>query len=216
MRGNRYTGPWGGHWEHAKGHHPGPGGPFGQFAREFGQNFGFDVPGWPFEGRGPRGFGRGGGRRQRGDVRAAVLVLLAEGPSNGYRIIGEVTRRSEGEWKPSPGSVYPTLQQLQDEGLVAADPADPKQFTLTDEGRRYVEQEYGDTPPPWENLGGGGPDRERLHEFRRQIAALAMTYRQIEVSGRPGDVRRASDVLEKARRDLVAILAEDLRETPEG
>jgi DNA-binding PadR family transcriptional regulator len=218
MRGKRFAGPegghWGGHFEQMRGQRPGGGpfgGPFGGFG--FGPGFPFDMGG--FEGRGPRGFGRGGGRRARGDVRAAVLVLLAEGPSNGYRIIGEVTRRSEGEWKPSPGSVYPTLQQLQDEGFVVTDPADPKQFTLTDEGRAYVEQEYGDTPPPWETLDGG-PDRERMHEFRRQLGALAMTYKQIEMSGRAADVRRAGDVLEKARRELLGILAEDLRETPEG
>ncbi|GAA0293930.1 PadR family transcriptional regulator [Kineococcus aurantiacus] len=214
MRGDKFAGPWGGHFEHARGHRPGGGGPFGGF----GPGFPFDLGGFGPGGRGRGGFGGGfgrGGRRPRGDVRAAVLVLLAEGPSNGYRIIGEVTRRSEGEWKPSPGSVYPTLQQLQDEGLVAADPDDPKQFTLTDEGRAHVEQEYGDAPPPWETLDGG-PDRERAHEFRRQIGALAMTYRQIELSGRPGDVRRAGDVLEKARRELLAILAEDLRGTPEG
>ncbi|PRY15297.1 PadR family transcriptional regulator [Kineococcus rhizosphaerae] len=215
MRGDKFArgfpGGWGGQFEHARGHRPGGGGPFGGF----GPGFPFDLGGFGFEGRGRGGPGRGGGRRPRGDVRAAVLVLLGEGPSNGYRIIGEVTRRSEGEWKPSPGSVYPILQQLQDEGLVAADPADPKQFTLTDEGRAYVEREYGDTPPPWETLDGG-PDRERVHEFRRQLAALAMTYKQIEVSGRAGDVRRAGDVLEKARRELLAILAEDLRETPEG
>jgi len=215
MRGDHFKGPWGGHFEQMRGQRPG-GGPFGGPFGGFGPGFPFDMGG--FEGRGPfgpRGFGRGGGRRPRGDVRAAVLVLLAEGPSNGYRIIGEVTRRSEGEWKPSPGSVYPTLQQLQDEGLVVADPADPKQFTLTDEGRSYVESEYGDTPPPWEQLDQR-PGRERVQEFGRQIGALAMTYQQIAMSGREADVRRAGDVLEKARRDLLAILAEDLRETPEG
>ena len=216
MRGNRFTGPRGGHWEQVRGQRPGGGGPFGGFGG-FGGGpglGGFDVPGF-FEGRGPRGFGRGGGRRPRGDVRAAVLVLLAEGPSNGYRIIGEVTRRSDGEWKPSPGSVYPILQQLQDEGLVVADPADAKQFTLTDEGRAYVEREYSETPPPWENLDGG-PDRERAHQVRRQLGSIAMTYQQIAVSGRPGDLQRAGDVLEKARRELLGILAEDLRETPGG
>ncbi|MFD0482585.1 PadR family transcriptional regulator [Kineococcus sp. GCM10028916] len=220
MRGNRFAGPWGGAWEgrhDGRGHHPGGGGPFGGPGRGFGP--GFAAFGEMFEGRGPGrgfgGFGRGGGRRPRGDVRAAVLVLLAEGPSNGYRIIGEVTRRSDGEWKPSPGSVYPILQQLQDEGLVAADPADAKQFTLTDEGRAYVEQEYSETPPPWENLDGG-PDRERAHQVRRQLGSIAMTYQQIAMSGRPGDLQRAGDVLEKARRELLGILAEDLRETPGG
>ena len=161
VRGTRFTeetgdGPFGGRrrggpggrrgWEHRM-HHPGPG------FWPFGGPEGFR--GWPFEGLrgGPRGPGRGG-RRPRGDVRAAVLVLLAEGPSNGYRIIGEVTRRSEGAWKPSPGSVYPTLQQLQDEGLVVSDTADARQFTLTPEGRAHVAAEPADAPPPWETPEG--------------------------------------------------------------
>lgn len=190
-------------------HHPGFGGPGGPFGPE-------GFRGWPFEGfrgGGPRGFGRGG-RRPKGDVRAAVLVLLAEGPSNGYRIIGEVTRRSEGAWKPSPGSVYPTLQQLQDEGLVAADPADAKQFTLTDAGRAYVESELADAPPPWEQAEF--PGGAEFGEVFKQLGQIGMLLQQVRMTGRPADVKRASDVLEKARRDLVGILAEDLREQPEG
>src|SRR5688500_4341745 len=64
---------------------------------------------------------RGGGRRRRGDARAAILVLLAEAPRNGYGITQEIEERSAGAWRPSPGSVYPVLQQLEDEGLVRAD-----------------------------------------------------------------------------------------------
>ena len=224
MRGGRFRGPFDGQFdarpggprgpEH-RGHHPGAGafngGPFGGGPGGF-PGFG----GWPFEGRGRgpgRGGGGGGGRRSRGDVRAAVLVLLAEGPSNGYRIIGEVARRSDGAWKPSPGSVYPTLQQLQDEGLVVADTADAKQFTLTDEGRAYVEAEYAGTPPPWESVDSGP---QEFHQVRRQIGQIAAIFGQVAMSGRPGDLERASDVLEACRRGLVAILAEDPREAPGG
>jgi len=208
--GGRGGGPGGGRrgWEHRM-HHPGPGfGPGGPFGGPDG------FRGWPFEGLrgGPGGPGRGG-RRPKGDVRAAVLVLLAEGPSNGYRIIGEVTRRSEGAWQPSPGSVYPTLAQLQDEGLVVADTADAKQFTLTPEGRRYVEAELADAPPPWEQPTT--PDGRDVGAVRQQLGQIAMLLQQLRVSGRAGDVKRASDVLERARRDLVGILAEDLRE-PSG
>ncbi|NAZ84354.1 PadR family transcriptional regulator, partial [Kineococcus sp. R8] len=149
------------------------------------------------------------GRRGRGDVRAAVLVLLAEGPSNGYRIIGEVEQRSGGAWKPSPGSVYPTLQQLQDEGLVATDPADAKQFVLTGEGRRYVEEELAGVPAPWD-----APEfraQEGEHALHAQLGQIALTAQQVLLAGRPGDVPRVSDVLERCRRELVAILGEDLR-----
>ena len=62
---------------------------------------------WPGEPRMMRG-----PRAKRGDVRAAALALLAEEPMNGYQIIGEISERSDGVWRPSPGSVYPALQQL--------------------------------------------------------------------------------------------------------
>src|SRR5215208_1704044 len=90
---------------------------------------------------GPWGFpGRRGPRARRGDVRAALLVLLAEEPRNGYQLMQEIEQRSDGTWRPSPGSVYPALQQLEDEGLVRVEPGDGrKAYTLTDEGRAHVE-----------------------------------------------------------------------------
>ncbi|MCI2238454.1 PadR family transcriptional regulator [Paenibacillus sp. TRM 82003] len=169
---------------------------------------------WPFP-FGPGSRGRGGPRRPKGDVRAAVLVLLAEGPSNGYRIIGEVERRSDGAWKPSPGSVYPTLQQLQDEGLVTADPADPKRFTLTDAGRDVVERELAGAPAPWESVGGR-PSRGEFRDLGRQVQQIAGLLHQVALSGRPGDAKRAGDVLERCRQDLLRLLAEDPREESRG
>ncbi|NIZ92197.1 PadR family transcriptional regulator [Kineosporiaceae bacterium B12] len=183
----------------------GPGGPvFGDFGMGgFGRGFGRG-------GFGPGGFGPGrGGRRGRGDVRAAVLALLAEGPSNGYRIIGEVAQRSGGAWRPSPGSVYPTLQQLQDEGLVETDPADAKQFALTEQGRAYVEEHLAGKPAPWE-----APEfrvEEGEQSLHTQVRQIALTLQQVVLAGRPGDLQRVSDVLERCRRELVAILGEDLR-----
>src|SRR5215204_4698819 len=110
--------------------------------------------GWlAMSGGGPRrGRGRGGGgqfgfpgfgpprgpRARRGDVRAALLVLLAEEPRNGYGLIQEIERRSDGVWRPSPGSVYPALQLLEDEGLVRPAADGRKLFELTDEGRAHV------------------------------------------------------------------------------
>ena len=99
-------------------------GPFGPgfgpgFGRGFGRGFGPGGFG-PGFGPGQRGGRRGGHSRRgrRGDVRAAILVLLAERPMHGYEIIQEVAERSQDLWKPSPGSVYPTLQLLVDEGLI--------------------------------------------------------------------------------------------------
>src|SRR3954451_219248 len=93
------------------------------------------------------GFGGPGARRsraRRGDVRAAILLLLAEEPRNGYAIMQEIERRTDGVWRPSPGAVYPALSQLEDEGLVRATEHDGRRsYELTDEGRAYAEQRRG-------------------------------------------------------------------------
>src|SRR5690348_11414750 len=110
---------------------------------------------------GPGGFGGPGGhrrrRRPRGDVRAALLLLLAEQPFNGYGLMQEIEQRSNGDWRPSPGSVYPALSQLEDEGLVRSEePGGRKQFTLTDEGRAYVEEHREQLGEPWADVGREG------------------------------------------------------------
>ena len=100
--------------------------------------------------------GAGGGRwpkARRGDVRAAILAVLAEQPMNGYQIIQEVAERSEGAWKPSPGSIYPTLQQLEDEGLVRAESDGGRRaYTLTEEGRAYVAEHPDEVAAPWAGM----------------------------------------------------------------
>src|SRR6266566_1956172 len=108
----------------------------------------------PF-GRGGPPFGpfffRGGPRARRGDVRAAALLLLAEEPRNGYQIMQELEERSGGAWRPSPGSVYPALAQLEDEGLIRTEESDGrKAFVLTDTGREWIAQRGSDQPAPWE------------------------------------------------------------------
>src|SRR5919108_5756805 len=101
------------------------------------------------------GFGPPRGRRaRRGDVRAALLVLLAEEPRNGYQLMQEIEQRSDGVWRPSPGSVYPALQQLEDEGLVRVAAEGRKTYELTDEGRAYVEQNADKLGAPWDEVKG--------------------------------------------------------------
>src|SRR6266446_675789 len=135
---------------------PGGRGPFGFRGRHMGGWRG--GPGWPpfpvFPFADPRR--HRGPRAKRGDVRAAALVLLAEEPRNGYQIIQEIESRSGGVWRPSPGSVYPALQQLEDEGLIRAVEADPgrKAFELTEEGRAYVERHADDLAAPWDAVAG--------------------------------------------------------------
>ena len=178
--GHRGRGPWGGF---------GPGGPFGPGGMPFG-----------------RGFGRPR-KAKRGDVRAAILALLAEEPRNGYQIIQEIAERSEGGWKPSPGAVYPALQQLTDEGLVRAEETDGrKTFTLTEAGRAYIEAHPDEVRAPWEDMTPDiGDDVHELFDLSRQAASALF---QLAQTGTDGQVRQAKQVLTETRRKLYQILAD--------
>jgi DNA-binding PadR family transcriptional regulator len=139
-------------------------------------------------------------------VRAAVLALLAERPMHGYEIIGEIAERTSGVWKPSPGSVYPTLQLLEDEGLVVGEELEGKRrFSLTDEGRAAVADQSG--APPWEKVTRG-VDPEVL-DLRKALGQTAMAVRQIGMAGSAEQRTRAVEVLTEARKKLYGILAED-------
>lgn len=147
-------------------------------------------------------------RMGRGDVRAAVLALLAEGPMHGYQIIREIEERSDGAWKPSPGSVYPTLQLLADEGLVKAEEsAGKKTYSLTDAGRAAAE-ESGERTAPWETPGMKDA-AARTSALPRAGAKLAQAVAQVASSGSPAQAQQAVDVLDEARRRLYSILAQD-------
>jgi DNA-binding PadR family transcriptional regulator len=152
------------------------------------------------------GFGRGP-RARRGDVRAALLVLLAEEPRNGYGLMQEIERRSGGAWRPSPGSVYPALQQLEDEGLVRAEEsAGRRLFHLTEEGRAYVADHEAELGTPWEAVGAGG---EQAAELRGLIFGVGAAVMQVVQAGTDEQVEAAAKVLEDARRALYRILAGD-------
>jgi DNA-binding PadR family transcriptional regulator len=144
-------------------------------------------------------------RMQRGDVRAAVLALLAERPMHGYQIIQEIDERSGGAWKPSPGSVYPTLQLLTDEGLVSAEESNGrKTYSLTEAGR--AEAGAADRSAPWESQGSKENPRAALPKAGFE---LAQAVAQVGRSGSPEQVAQAVTVLEEARRKLYSILAQD-------
>ena len=163
-------------------------------------------------GFGPGGFGGPsyGHRRRmrRGDVRAAILVLLAEQPHNGYGLMQEIESRSEGVWRPSPGSVYPALAQLEDEGLVAAEEAEGrKAFALTDAGREYVEANREKLGEPWADLGREvGEDRLALRGLIGQLAAAAI---QVSQAGSDAQVEQARKLLVDARKALYRLLADE-------
>ena len=145
-------------------------------------------------------------RMGRGDVRAAVLALLAERPMHGYQIIQEIEERSGGAWKPSPGSVYPTLQLLVDEGLIRAEESNGrKTYSLTEEGQQTADA-GGDKHVPWEAPAARESGRSALPKAGID---LAQAVAQVGRSGNPEQVKAAIAVLEEARRKIFSILAQD-------
>jgi DNA-binding PadR family transcriptional regulator len=164
--------------------------------------------GFPFGGFGPGGPWRGGGRKaRRGDIRTAALLLLAEEPRNGYQIMQEVEERSDGAWRPSPGSVYPALQQLEDEGLVRSEEIDGrKAFQLTDAGRAHLGERDPDRPAPWEQMSGDVG--AKAHELGKIMREVAFAFVQVMRAGSEEQQEQARKVLVTARRELYRILAD--------
>jgi DNA-binding PadR family transcriptional regulator len=204
---HHHRGPRG--WEEWIAHMTGGrGGPWGD-PRQFKAMFWGPGPGGGGPGFGPgghRGGPRGrGGRARRGDVRAAMLLLLEEQPQNGYQLIQEIERRTEGVWKPSPGSVYPALQQLEDEGLVQAAESEGKRaYDLTAEGREYVAGNREELGNPFEAATGGMDEGVfDLRGLMFQVGAAAM---QVAAAGHTDEARK---ILADTRRALYKILAED-------
>jgi DNA-binding PadR family transcriptional regulator len=180
----------------------------------FGRGPGFRFRGFPFGGfRGPGGWR--GARAGKGDVRAAVLALLAEQPLNGYQIMQELARRSRGIWRPSPGSVYPALQQLEDEGLVRAEEQEGRRvFLLTDAGRTYVEEHRGDLTAPWDAVSEGVDEgMVELRDLAFQVAGAVM---QVAQAGTDAQLDQAKQVLTDTRRRLYRILADEGTEPASG
>jgi DNA-binding PadR family transcriptional regulator len=165
---------------------------------------------FPFGPGGPGGgrFGRGR-KARRGDIRTAALLLLAEEPRNGYQIMQDVQERSDGVWRPSPGSVYPALQQLEDEGLIVSSAASGqtgKVFELTDAGRAHVAERDAEAPTPWDEMSSDiGEKAVGLAHIMREVAHA---FRQVMRTGSEGQIEQARKVLVTARRDLYRILAD--------
>jgi DNA-binding PadR family transcriptional regulator len=152
-----------------------------------------------------RHFSRGGPRARRGDVRAAVLALLAERSMHGYEMIQELDQRTGGVWRPSAGSIYPTLQLLEDEGLIRGEESEGKRrFELTDEGRE--QGKAGEGQLPWETVTAG-VDPQQI-QLRRSFHQLRAAARQVAEAGDEDQATRVRELLDETRRQIYAILAE--------
>ena len=150
--------------------------------------------------------GRGGrGRVPRGDVRTAVLLLLAEEPMHGYQLMQAIAERSGGTWTPSPGAIYPTLNQLEDEGLVTVQAdAGRKLATLTEAGVQHVAAGRGTWPDLFARRGPAAPGGE----LRPLLEQLTGATRQVARTGTEAQVAAAARVLADARRSLYLLLAD--------
>jgi DNA-binding PadR family transcriptional regulator len=185
--------------------HPGPHGRRGRrhpFGPGFGPPFGPGMRGFP----GPRG--RRGRRTARGDIRAAVLALVAEQPRHGYEIIQEIADRTGGSWRPSPGSVYPTLSQLEDEGLVRVEQSEGRRVVhLTEEGTRYVDEHRAELDAVWASVGREADD-EGAVELWEQLGQLHAAAAQVMAAGTPEQVATATATITEARKAIYRLLAE--------
>jgi len=193
---------------HDRGEGRGPRG-FGRGQRDGVRAFAAAAPGFGpgFGGFGPRGFmPPGPQRKRRGDVRSAIISLLNEKPFNGYGLIKEIAERSGGSWTPSPGSVYPTLQQLVDEELIEATGEGRRtEFQLTDEGRAYVESHEDELARVWASVTEHNHADAGLHE---SVAKLMGVVHQLRFAATDEQRAKAVVQLDETRRVLYGILAD--------
>src|SRR3984957_3443637 len=204
--------------ERGYGRHGGRGGPFGP-------GFGPMGAGGPGAGLAAmfdrqamfdrHAFGRGQ-RARKGDVRAAILDLLDEGGQwNGYQLIQEIAGRTSGVWRPSAGSVYPALQQLEDEGLIAPEGEGRRRmYSLTDAGRAYAQEHADELSASWD--AAAGMTDEGAIEFHDLIRQVMMAVMEVRRAGSADQLAQARAVLAQARRSLYLILAEDSGDAAES
>ncbi|HEX5821544.1 MAG TPA: PadR family transcriptional regulator [Solirubrobacterales bacterium] len=156
-----------------------------------------------------RGHGRGGGRGRhrvrRGDVRSAILALLDDRQMHGYEMITELDERTGGRWRPSAGSIYPTLQLLEDEGMVTAEEVEGRKvYSLTDSGKEAAPKQTGEAQP-WEE---GDEDSPRF-EARKELFKLIGAAKQLARADNEEQLTKAAVILKDARKKLYGILAEE-------
>ena len=162
--------------------------------------------GWP----GGRFGGPGDGprpRAARGNVRTAILALLWEGPRHGYQLMQDIAERSHGQWRPSPGSVYPVLSALQDEGLVDDEKLEGRRvFSLTAAGQVHVQDRAEELAAAFDGFAAEDEQPE-LVDMRQLLMSVGSAAIQVLTTGNPAQVEAAQAILAQTRRDLYGVLA---------
>jgi DNA-binding PadR family transcriptional regulator len=160
------------------------------------------------------GFGRGHGhgrgpwsRARRGDVRTAILLVLADEPMHGYQIMQRLEEKSGGAWRPSPGSVYPTLQLLEDQGIIKGEEAEGRRvFSLTEAGTAEaaaIKERLGESP-----FGAEGGEQDPRFALRQAVFSLGGAVKQVAMTGSADDTQKALEILRDARKNVYALLAD--------
>jgi DNA-binding PadR family transcriptional regulator len=140
---------------------------------------------------------------RRGDIRIFLLVALLDGPAHGYELMGRLESRTHGLWRPSPGSVYPTLQLLEEQGLIQGREDNGKRvFELTPAGRTEAEAAHANQPAP-------GAEADDAPSLRASVEQLSLAAKQVSIAGDPGQVEAATAIVKEARQRLYRLLAED-------
>jgi DNA-binding PadR family transcriptional regulator len=148
---------------------------------------------------------RGRRRAPRGDVRTAVLRLLAEQPMHGYQLMQAIADRTGGGWQPSPGAIYPTINQLEDEGLVTlVATAGRKLVTLTDAGRQHISTNAATWPDPFTAF----PDPGDSPNLRAALEQVTDAVRQVGRTGTDAQLEAAGRILAETRKALYLLLAD--------
>ncbi len=184
-----------------------------------GRRGGHDHGEWKRGGRHGGDAGRGflgrGPRAARGDVRAAILALVSEEPMHGYQIIRELGERSGGVWSPSPGSIYPTLQLLSDEGLVESSEEDGRRvYSATAAGRAVAAERGPDRPAPWDEVAAGSDSS--VIDLRSLAVQVITAAKQVAQAGSQADVEKVKAILTDARRSIYRVLADSEPSPEEG
>ncbi|WP_370617977.1 PadR family transcriptional regulator [Mumia sp. Pv 4-285] len=176
-----------------RGHGRGRGGDMGMGRGGFGPGFG------------DRGRGGGGPRARRGAVRLAALSVIAESPTNGYGLINAFGERTDGRWLPSPGSIYPVLRRLTEDGLIEPTDEEASQFRVTEAGTAYLSEHADEVAGAWESTRPRSQSHEDLASSARKLVRAA---RQLADDATDDQRERATEILDEARRRLYGLLAE--------
>lgn len=141
-------------------------------------------------------------------MRTAVLLLLAEEPMHGYQLMQTITERTGGRWAPSPGAIYPTLSQLEDEGLVQSEKEGGRKLaSLTEAGRTHVQEHSPSWPDPFPSAAQSAD--EQVIDLRELGHGLLGAAREVARTGTDDQVRETAQLLEETRRRIYRILADE-------